>query len=161
VSPPGFKSPLVVQGLRYETDKGGRALWQVQQPLVFASETLGREITVPAGFITNYASVPRLPLIFLVAGDRSFDEAAVHDWLYTSHECTKDQADRVFLEALLLNPKIPAGLAQTMFKAVSWFGGGSWSDETSIQQPEHIRALIRQPPAARPAHIEPAPLEAP
>lgn len=123
-------------------DKSKRAVWELLEPLVFDSERFGK-VVVPPTFRTNYASVPRLPLVFLVAGDRSYKEACLHDYFYTTHEITREEADALFLEALLLNPFIGEGLAHTMHKAVRWFGQSSWEDESNILQPEEIRALVR------------------
>lgn len=122
-------------------DLAGRAVWELLEPLFFESDQFG-DLIVPPTFRTNYASVPRLPLVFLLAGDRSYKEAALHDFLYTVHSMPREHADAVFLEALLLNPLIPAGLAHTMHKAVRWFGKSSWEDTTNILQPEDIRAQI-------------------
>jgi hypothetical protein len=122
-------------------DLSGRAVWELIEPMLFESEQFG-DIVIPPTFRTNYASVPRLPLVFLLAGDRSYKEAALHDWLYTVHSLTREQADAVFLEALLLNPLISPGLAHTMHRAVRWFGQSSWEDSTNILQPDHIRAQI-------------------
>jgi hypothetical protein len=124
-------------------DAAGRAQWELTAPLMFESERFGTLI-VPPTFRTNYASVPRLPLVFLLAGDRSHKEAALHDWLYTCHALTREESDAVFLEALLLNPKIGPGLAHTMHKAVRWFGESSWRDETTVIQHAYIRRLIRE-----------------
>jgi hypothetical protein len=125
-------------------DASGRAVWELQRPLWFESDQYG-DIVVPVTFRTNYASVPRAPFVFWLAGERSYKEAALHDWLYTVHSLTREQADDVFLEALLLNPLIPAGLAHTMHRGVRWFGQSSWEDTTNILQPPEIRAQIGAP----------------
>lgn len=125
-------------------DLSGRAVWELLEPLWYRSDRFG-SIIVPPGFRTNYASVPRLPLVFLLAGDRSHKEAALHDWLYTVHSVSREQADAVFLEALLLNPLISPGLARTMHTAVRWFGGGSWEDSSNVLQLPEIRELVQAP----------------
>jgi hypothetical protein len=124
-------------------DASGRAVWELIDPLWFRS-SFG-DVLVPAGFRTNYASVPRAPFVFWLAGDRSHKEAALHDWLYTVHTMPREDADAVFLEALLLNPLIPEGLAQSMHTAVRWFGKGSWIDTTNVLQLPEIRAQILSP----------------
>lgn len=121
-------------------DRSGRSVWELQRPLVFESERFGL-ITVPTGFRTNYASVPRAPFVFWLAGDRAQKEAALHDWPYTVHNMNREDADALFLEALLVNPLIGPGLAQSMHKAVRWFGQSSWDDDTNVMQPPEIRSL--------------------
>lgn len=122
-------------------DKSGREVWRLIGPLAFRSARFGT-VVVPPDFRTNYASVPRIPLVFLMAGGRASKEAALHDCEYTLRRMPREDADDLFLEALLLNPSIPTGLAHSMHKAVRWFGNGSWEDETNIVQPAEIRALI-------------------
>jgi hypothetical protein len=123
-------------------DKSGRSVWELIEPLVFESERFGR-IEVPTLFRTNYASVPRLPMVFLLAGDKAHKEATLHDAIYTFHWLTREEADDLFLEALLLNPLIGENLAWMMHKGVRWFGQSSWDDTSNIFQRPEITALIR------------------
>lgn len=73
--------------------------WILTAPLVYVSDVAGITITVPAGFQTDLASVPRLPLVFLLAGDCAREAAVVHDFLYTSHLVDRATADAVLREA--------------------------------------------------------------
>lgn len=59
------------------------AQWRLLKPLIYQSDAAGC-LVVPAGFVTDFASVPRLPLAFLLAGDTCHRAAVVHDWLYTA-----------------------------------------------------------------------------
>ena len=77
----------------------GEGRWRLLSPLIFQSELVGI-IAVPAGFVTDFASVPRLPLAYLIAGDTAHAAAVVHDYLYETGTGTKADADRVFLEAM-------------------------------------------------------------
>lgn len=58
-----------------------------------------RELTIPKGFVTDLASVPRLPVVYLLAGDSAHEAAVIHDWLYRMQE-PRAFADRVFLAAM-------------------------------------------------------------
>lgn len=65
----------------------------------------GELIIVPKGFITNFASVPRIPLAFLLAGDVADAPSVIHDYLYSrkvaaTHYYTRADADRIFREAM-------------------------------------------------------------
>jgi hypothetical protein len=110
-------------------------VWELIDPLLFESEQFG-DVVVPATFRTNFASVPRLPLVFLLAGDRAHKEAALHDAEYTLHRLTREQADALFLEALLLNPLIPKWIAYAMHQAVRLFGQGGWDATSNVMQAE-------------------------
>lgn len=70
-------------------------------PLEFESESLGRVVTVPAGFETDFASVPRLPLAYLMFGGVGDPAAVVHDYAYSGRlGISRAQADTLFREAL-------------------------------------------------------------
>mgnify|MGYP001592820132 CR=1 FL=1 len=68
--------------------------------LVYRSRLFGGIIKVPRGFVSDKASVPRVPIVYTIWGDRSHREAVVHDWLYQTHLTTKKMADHIFLEAM-------------------------------------------------------------
>lgn len=81
-------------------------IWRLIAPLRYKSPIaaeLGLNkgiIEVPEGFITDFASVPRLPLAFLLTGDTVHAPAVVHDWLVRVEPIPRAQADRIFLEAM-------------------------------------------------------------
>ena len=86
----------------------GDKVWVLDASLIFESDIVGR-IEVPKGFETDFASVPRLPIIFELWGNRAHREAVIHDYLYRSDSIplvTKLQADRVFLEAMRATGKV-------------------------------------------------------
>ena len=84
--------------LEVEKLKGNN--WQVLSALKFQSRKLNKVVEVPAGFVTDFASVPRLPIVYLLAGDTAHEAAVVHDYLYQMHLVGKAKADAVFLEAM-------------------------------------------------------------
>ena len=43
-----------------------------------------RLITLPRGFVTDYDSVPRLPLAYWLLGGKRHKAAVVHDFLYSN-----------------------------------------------------------------------------
>lgn len=112
-----FETDLVVKALN-DTD------WILQEELVFKSDILG-VIVVPIYFITDFSSVPRLPLAFLLAGDTAHEAATVHDYLYQTQPCTKSQADRVFREAMGVTG-IVAWRKNLMYAAVAAGGWITW-----------------------------------
>lgn len=87
---------------RSVTEHLDRKFSRVAQPLVYATRipnARGALLVVPVGFVTDFASIPRL-LWALLPRDGSYQPAAVlHDWLYTEDVSRKD-ADDIFLEAM-------------------------------------------------------------
>ncbi|MGJ9420482.1 DUF1353 domain-containing protein [Massilia sp. CMS3.1] len=73
--------------------------WILLAPLMYESDVAGRVITVPAGFPTDLASVPRLPIVYGLCGGVARRAAVVHDYLYTSGRASRSVADAVFREA--------------------------------------------------------------
>lgn len=98
----------------------GRGTWKLCKPLVFESDVLKDVIIVPQGFETDFASVPRLPVIFWSLGDRGDLAGVVHDYLYDK-ECPikieRKTADKVLKEALI-SQGVPRWMAYTMYLGV-------------------------------------------
>lgn len=79
-----------------DTDTGK---WFLFAPLVYESKVANRIITVPAGFPTDLASTPRIPIIYEACGNIAVRAAVVHDYLYTSGRESRAIADAVLREA--------------------------------------------------------------
>jgi hypothetical protein len=79
----------------------GDGKWRLTAPLRFWSETLGHVVTVPAGFVTDFESIPRVPVIYLLLAMSSNEAGVIHDYLYRA-DCkprvTRAQADAVLYE---------------------------------------------------------------
>lgn len=74
--------------------------WELTEPLIYRSNKIGL-IAVDQGLQTDFASVPRIPLAYLIAGGRTNASAALHDYLYETHQFTRLQADNLIFEATL------------------------------------------------------------
>jgi len=89
--------------------------WLTEAPVQFHSETLHRTFTVPIGFFTDLASVPRvMRWIVPVANAKNRQAAIVHDYLcykevQEKYGITQRQADMVFREALAVCNVNPVG----------------------------------------------------
>lgn len=79
-------------------------------------------ILVPTGFFTDLSSVPRMVIVYLLAGGKGKREAVLHDFLYTQTKYTREFADEVLYEALKLNENVGFITAWLMYKAVRIFG---------------------------------------
>lgn len=102
---------------------GGRGLWELVEPLVYESDRAAMTITVPAGFKTDFASVLRLPVIYLFFGDKAHAPATVHDYLYHSRIVPRKLADDVFSEAMKASTRLSGVERFLMWSAVRVFGG--------------------------------------
>ncbi len=97
--------------------------WEVLTPIDYACN--GVAVTVPAGFITDLASVPR-PLWSLFPPHGEYAKAAIlHDYLYQFQIGTRASADKAFLSAME-SLGVPAWKRWSLYAAVRVFGGAAW-----------------------------------
>lgn len=96
---------LVLEDFYYDTDVmlDGASTDGPVRSIGYSNYTSGRRIMIPKGFITDFASIPRV-LWSAVGGpaEGKYRKAAVvHDFLYrTPGLATRPQADAVLLEAM-------------------------------------------------------------
>jgi hypothetical protein len=62
--------------------RAGRSLWALQRDLSYTTGPEGDTITVPAGFVTDLASVPRIVWSFYPPDGPWVKAAVIHDFLY-------------------------------------------------------------------------------
>ena len=80
----------------------GRGSWSLSKKLVYQSDVAAQTITIPVGFVTDFASVPRFPsLFFSIFGDIASEAAVVHDYLYYTGILGRKLSDEVLREAAL------------------------------------------------------------
>lgn len=113
---------------------GGRGLWELVEPLVYESDCAGMTITVPVGFQTDFASVLRLPVIYLLFGDKAHAPATVHDYLYHTGITPRKLADDVFSEAMKASTKLSGIERFLMWSAVRVFGGTHFQKQEKVAQ---------------------------
>jgi len=85
--PDHFTGPLAMQQIG---EQGGRAVYTLLRPLTFVFQwgqspwggLSLHKLTAPAGFITDLASVPRIPLVYWLVGGRANHAAVIHDYCY-------------------------------------------------------------------------------
>lgn len=73
--------------------------WRLREPLGFYTARYNMTICAPAGFVTDFASVPRLPLAWLLAGGTGHWEAVIHDPMYRFGLPHRHMADWIFYDA--------------------------------------------------------------
>lgn len=139
-----FLSRLRVDRLD-DTSHDGRGTWELSLPLVYESDVAGRTIAVPAGFVTDLASVPRLPFAYLLTGGIAHAAAVVHDWLYTTHAIGAQPIERALADAVFREAARMCGAsafqAWLMWQGVRMGGGASW-ERPGPAQPPMVAALV-------------------
>ena len=82
-------------------------------------------ITVPEGFVTDFASVPNFAAILAPKLGRYNRAAILHDYLYSTGEFIKGIADMVFLVAMQ-ELEVKRWRREIMYVTVRYFGGPAW-----------------------------------
>jgi len=83
-------------------------------------------ITVPIGFKTDFASIPRAFYTLIGPPTGEYGKAAViHDYLYRNAIGTRKRADKIFYEAMGVLG-VSAWKRKVIYWAVRIFGRGSW-----------------------------------
>ncbi len=118
--------------VRFHHDPEG-VRWELLSPFIVIIDgrlPSQRIFRVPPGYKTDFASVPRLPLIYLSYANKAHLAALAHDYLYAEGglEADREYADHVFLQGML-DTLVPSGDnslteadAYAMFRAVRTFG---------------------------------------
>lgn len=96
--PSSFRTPL-----RLEFNDDTR--FTLTESFEFLSETTESIIRVPAGFVTDFASIPRALWSVLPPAGRYGKAAVIHDWLYQTRNAgtryvTRGEADRTLREGM-------------------------------------------------------------
>lgn len=131
MSTPSFKSPLRVEYLNGET-------WRLLEPFSYEC-TLGDLIIVPAGFETDFASIPRVLWTIYPPAGRWGKAAVIHDYLYYHGMRSRKSCDRVFLQGMK-DLGVPRCRRTLMYLAVRLGGRVAWAKHR-LNQRERLETL--------------------
>lgn len=126
--------------------KAGRSLWGLQRDLSYRTGESNDKITVPAGFVTDLASIPRWCWIILPPDGPWVKAAIIHDFLYATSgkghwkrrtdgraraaPYSRKEADAIFKEALE-NRGVDKFRRSILWAAVRIGGAKGWgADDT-------------------------------
>ena len=119
-----FTSPLKLEFI-------SNNFWRLTEPFEFHVGTKESEeiISVPAGFGTDFASIPKLFWNILPPQGDYGKAAVIHDYLYVTQglegKYSRKQCDYIFLQGMEVLGV--GGLARWLiYNAVRWFGGWAW-----------------------------------
>jgi threonine/homoserine/homoserine lactone efflux protein len=114
--------------------------WIVRQPLTYTIGVSKDSVTVPVGFVTDFASIPQVFQSLIRQNGNYLLPAVVHDYLYWKQTCTREQADRIFRLAMIENDvsevhRVP------IFEVVRAAGGFAWDGNARERAEKRVRIL--------------------
>jgi hypothetical protein len=97
-------------------------------------------ITVPKGFVTDLASIPRFFWSAFPKTGPYMSAAILHDYLYWDQRCSRDDADRIF-DIEMRSYGVADTSRRLIYSAVSEFGAGAWQANAMAKAGGEIRFL--------------------
>lgn len=146
--------------IRKEIQQGGRdpvgamLLGRFADPVYYLYKPIGWHagagqgnhpaISVPVGFVTDFASIPR-PFWSLLRPDGEYAYAAViHDYLYWEQPVKREEADEIF-RLCMEDFRIDKPVISAIHKAVRAGGGSAWKENARLKQVGEKRLLAKFP----------------
>jgi hypothetical protein len=114
--------------------------WIVRQPLVYTIGVSKDSLTVPVGFVTDFASIPQVFHSLLRQNGFYLLPAVVHDYLYWKQTCSRDQADQILHLGMIEN-KVPDLQRVAIYAAVRAAGSFAWKANTADRAAKLVRVL--------------------
>jgi hypothetical protein len=119
------------------------------EPMKYKVGSTHDTITVPKGFVTDFASIPReFWTEFPPTGEYKL-AAVVHDYLYWEQPCTKEQSDDLFYIAMR-EQGVPLATRLIVYGGVAAGGRSAWEAnriEKAARKPRYIPSGYDHPPA--------------
>jgi Protein of unknown function (DUF1353) len=103
-----------------------------------------RPVNVPVGFVTDFASIPRIFWSALRPDGNYTHPAVVHDYLYWTQSTSREDADDIF-RIMMEDFSISAVTSTAIYSAVRVFGGIAWDDNAKLRASGEKRVLKKFP----------------
>lgn len=109
-----------------------------------AGQEAFKSVTVPVGFVTDFASIPRIFWSALRPDGTYTYPAIVHDYLYWMQERPKDDADQI-LKFGMEDLSVDSVSSIAIYNGVHFFGGSAWDSNKKLKSQGEKRILKRFP----------------
>jgi hypothetical protein len=105
----------------------------------------GSPVTVPKGFVTDFASIPRVFWSLLPRDGAYTYPAIIHDFLYWDQSTEREEADNIFRYAMQ-DFEVGRVAIATIFRAVRVGGQSAWRSNTE-KRAQGERRILREIPS--------------
>lgn len=102
------------------------------------------KVQVPSGFVTDFASIPRVFWSILRPDGEYTYPAIIHDYLYWSQKTSRATADEIFNGAMI-DFKIDPAERQVIYNAVRAGGQSAWDGNSAKKKVGEKRVLKKYP----------------
>lgn len=107
-----------------------------------------KAVTVPKGFVSDLASIPRIFWSALRPDGTYAYAAIIHDYLYWTQTIPRESADEI-LKSSMEDFEVEPFTVQAIYRAVRVGGGSAWSQNAKAKAGGQRRVLAEFPPTAR------------
>lgn len=112
--------------------------WTVEAPMEWRIGETDTVLVVPKGFVHDKASVPRALWSFFPKSGPYTRAAVIHDYLYWTQPCSREQADNLLVIAMK-ESGVSWFRRKVVYRGVRLGGGSAWSKNAE----ERTRGLPR------------------
>ena len=123
--------------------------WALTRSLQYAIGNTGVILTVPRGFVTDFASIPKLLWWWLSPHDYYSRAAVVHDYLYWTQQCTRLQADNLLLIAMK-ESNVSSERQLLVYRGVRLGGESAWNANKTDRASGNVRIIPSDYPEPAP-----------
>lgn len=118
--------------------------WMLVEDFNYILGSTRVSITVPKGFVTDFASIPQAFWGFGFSPNGKYSRAAiVHDYLYWSQGCTRSEADNILLIAMK-ESAVPTATRDAIYQGVRIGGSSSWDANAAARARGLPRVIAKE-----------------
>jgi hypothetical protein len=118
------------------------------QPITWrpSADQVGKyqSVTAPVGFVTDFASIPRIFWSLLKPDGLYAYAAVVHDYLYWTQDQSRETADEI-LRFGMEEFGVSGSVVWAIYEAVHHFGRSSWDEDAKLRAAGEQRILQQFP----------------
>ena len=135
---PGY--PTAMNAPPFLFFQGDGATFALGKTFYYEIKATKKKIAVPAGFVTDFASVPALAQGLIPRLGPHSVAAIIHDYLYWDQSCTRLEADNIMVQIMKEYGSSWATRA-LVYRALRLGGGSSWQQNKIDREKGFVRVL--------------------
>jgi hypothetical protein len=123
-------------------------IWFLTQPIGWKPDPpfadRHQPLEVPVGFVTDFASIPRVFWSLLPPDGEYTYPAIIHDYLYWTQQRTREDADEIF-KIGMQEFSVKESVVTAVYQAVRLGGGSAWNENARLRSAGEKRILTKFP----------------